>query len=493
MKTVLLPILLLFSWVCLPQNRVFSQSGVIDARGGPAQLHWQNIAPNLCDSFSVEYGRGQERLRRKDYSGAFDHLCSAVLICKDSIRKAWDILPFLFKENDLLKRGAIKAKDSLQNLNLRLVIRNHELDSLHLVSIAQAKTIEQQTIEIYETKIKLLEEQNENKKKMEKLPFGPQQKIFLASEEKGGERIYFYIDAAGNRLNKMGDWYVAEQFDDNGFARVTDDTSNFLLDTFGTKYPLYMTRHDEERPHAKPRSGNRSSSSRKRHHRALGRILAANWNDEDLRNIPHKVKKMCYVRILSLNKNRIKKVRKFVGDLRHLEELYLADNPLKSVPRFLGSDSALTKLELGGTRIARLPVRVCRLPSLKILSLSRNDFKKFPRALTSSNSLLVLDLSHNHIDNIPMEISKLGKSLEVLDLCFNKISELPDGILKLDRLRILGLTGNQFNKFPKVIFGMKNLKVLRIGDNDCSNKERERQKIRDEMHEYLPDCQVYFY
>ena len=59
----------------------------------------------------------------------------------------------------------------------------------------------------------------------------------LASGEKAGQKVFYFIDQAGNEFQKLGRWRKAEQFDGFGFAKVVDEEEiNYLQDTTGHMY-----------------------------------------------------------------------------------------------------------------------------------------------------------------------------------------------------------------------------------------------------------------
>jgi Leucine rich repeat len=431
-----------------------------------------------CTHFQSLVLEGDAKFKVGDLRVALNKYQSAIVDCRDRALEVQPLILLVFdridevrKEADIARNEAIHARDSVETLNRRLLARNAALDSINRMVLAQRDSIEFLTQKRFEAEIALLKEQRENRKKMERLPFGPQRTIFLASEEKVGGKVFFYIDADGKRLRHLGEWDIAQHFQNDGYATVKNDTADFMIDSSGTKYPLFKRRTEG----------------------AFQKALAAEWNDEDLKRVPRKVKRMQYLRLLFLNMNHLKRIPKFVEDLQYLQELQISDNEFRTLPKFLGNDSALTTINASGNLLRKLPRKIGHLPQLKILNLSRNRFQQIPQGIMDSKTLVTLDMSHNQLRDVHPNIGKLGNTLEVLDLCFNKLDDLPREIGRLDNLKILSITGNEFGRFPKIIYSLKSLQVLRIGDNPCSNRERERNKIRDDLYQKLPGCQVYFY
>ena len=59
----------------------------------------------------------------------------------------------------------------------------------------------------------------------------------LASGGKAGQKVFYFIDKAGNELQKLGRWRKAKQFDDSGLAKIVDEEGlNYLMDTTGQTY-----------------------------------------------------------------------------------------------------------------------------------------------------------------------------------------------------------------------------------------------------------------
>ena len=113
------------------------------------------------------------------------------------------------------------------------------------------------------------------------------------------------------------------------------------------------------------------------------------------------VEKLVYLHRLYLNNNNLRKLGKEVAlqNLFGLEELYLAENKIKSV------------------EVGFLPV------NLKVLDLSINKLKSFD--FKEANSLFVLehvDLSGNQITKL--DIMEISKDLHYLDLSGNKIQTI---------------------------------------------------------------------
>lgn len=95
----------------------------------------------------------------------------------------------------------------------------------------------------------------------------------------------------------------------------------------------------------------------------------------------------------------------------------------------------------------------------------------------SLNGLKVLDLSGNDFEQLDKEILKLS-SLEVLRLDFNRLRQLPDDMPDcLPNLRELTLDGNEFSTVPACIFRMRRLMACQMERNPLSLRLASGQVI----------------
>jgi len=110
--------------------------------------------------------------------------------------------------------------------------------------------------------------------------------------------------------------------------------------------------------------------------------------------------------------------------------------------------------------------------SLQFLNISSNKFKRFPEELRQFPNLKSLKLDHNFIKTLPQWLANSFKSLEILsvsdnllqDLSFMDAAELK-GSLGVS-LRFLDVSFNHIDHIPIQIQHLKDLKSLRLHNND---------------------------
>lgn len=66
--------------------------------------------------------------------------------------------------------------------------------------------------------------------------------------KKYGRNVYYFIDENGIEVEKLGQWVKADQFNENGFARVRtkeeDKLVDYLIDTSGYRYKVAYSVND---------------------------------------------------------------------------------------------------------------------------------------------------------------------------------------------------------------------------------------------------------
>ncbi len=127
------------------------------------------------------------------------------------------------------------------------------------------------------------------------------------------------------------------------------------------------------------------------------------------------------------------------GNIPHLEELTIDNNPVEHLPDTLGTLSDLKTLYVTNGRLSSVPASIGQLTALENLSLTGNRITKLPESIGNLTNLVALNLAYNNLDSLPASITNLTK-LEILDL-----------------------TGNRFRTFPRVL--PPNIQYLFIGGN----------------------------
>ncbi|XP_047398453.1 leucine-rich repeat protein 1 isoform X4 [Sciurus carolinensis] len=127
---------------------------------------------------------------------------------------------------------------------------------------------------------------------------------------------------------------------------------------------------------------------------------------------------------LDLSHNHIKKLPATIGDLIHLQELYLNDNHLESFSVALCQSTlqkSLRSLDLSKNKIKALPVQFCQLRELTDLKLDDNELIQFPFKIGQLANLRFLSATRNKLPYLPSEFKNL--SLEYLDLFGNPFEQ----------------------------------------------------------------------
>ena len=104
----------------------------------------------------------------------------------------------------------------------------------------------------------------------------------------------------------------------------------------------------------------------------------------------------------------------------------------------------ITKLDLSGKNLTQIPEWVFDIRTLQELNLSNNKLKTLPNSFGNNNI----------------------KFISKLNLSNNKLSSLPDSFKKLQLLRVLDISENQFTKVPNEVLALKqHLYILKMRDN----------------------------
>lgn len=120
-------------------------------------------------------------------------------------------------------------------------------------------------------------------------------------------------------------------------------------------------------------------------------------------------------------------------------------------------DNHITEVNL--TYYPKIPNSIGNLTHLETLYLSCNNFNKLPVEFMNLINIRTLDLSWNEFKEIPDEINKLS-SLEEFNMSNNYLTEVPCWISTLENLNYLNISGNEIKCVPKSIESSKKIKNL---------------------------------
>jgi hypothetical protein len=215
---------------------------------------------------------------------------------------------------------------------------------------------------------------------------------------------FYFIDKNGDPVGKLGQYDKAEQFDWTGFAKVRHKGKDYLLDTFGTVYPVAYTI-----------AGLKSD------------ITALDLRGIKLNSFPAEALGHPQLEVLILN-----------GDYGTENNITLPVG-IEKLPR-------LKSLQLASCQLNTLPAEIGQLTNLQSLDLRNNQLSSLPAesALWRMKNLQSLDLRNNKLSRLPAEVGQL-KNLQSLNLSVNKLSSLPAEIRGLKSLKELYLRENPFS------------------------------------------------
>ncbi len=134
-----------------------------------------------------------------------------------------------------------------------------------------------------------------------------------------------------------------------------------------------------------------------------------------------------------------------------------------------------------------IPIKFFEMKQLRNVEL---DTEVNMDTLQSNISNLVfletLIITKSNLKNLPKEIGTL-KRLRKLTIAWGRsLVEVPPEIGNLTNLEELDLFRNNLTNLPKEISNLKKLKLLKLGENNFSDFERNK------IVKALPNCKIYF-
>ena len=130
-----------------------------------------------------------------------------------------------------------------------------------------------------------------------------------------------------------------------------------------------------------------------------------------------------------------------IGNLVHLETLWLSHNDLTTLPPEFGNLVNLRALHINNNQLEELPAEIGNLTNLRDLDLSYNQLRRLPPEIGNLTQLDELYLEHNQLTSLPVEMGNLG-NLYWLDIADNQLSQLPSEMGRLP-LRYINISGNR--------------------------------------------------
>lgn len=322
-------------------------------------------------------------------------------------------------------------------------------------------------------------QENEKYEKLIKAFYFYKERFALAYKD----GYFYFMDKAGNRVNKLGTWTEAGQFDSKGFAKVKRmgfKNTFYYLDTSGNKFRGIFDNEELlmllNTPLSIPDSAYKEW---------LG-LPCPPYCDFDLKDstiiiqvlkIQGPSNKIDIKQLMSINLTRFSlleqlELSNFEADslysnictLQHLSHLNLQNNHLRYLPKEIHCLKKLKFLNLSNNKLTRIPDQFYDLTNLTELILNGNRIDTLQHDIKKLKKITVLDLRSNSLNALPPSMEELS-DLAALNISSNQFKELPVSICRLKKLKTLGLYNNKLDSLPDEIGNLKQLNGLNIGRN----------------------------
>ncbi|CDW80826.1 leucine-rich repeat-containing protein 40-like [Stylonychia lemnae] len=236
-------------------------------------------------------------------------------------------------------------------------------------------------------------------------------------------------------------------------------------------------------------------------------------SNNEITSIPEEISAQEFITWFNIQNNKLEEVPAGLFAIKTLKFLDISYNKLKIIPESIAACQALVELHIAGNMLTELPHSIGDLKNLEILDLKRNKINFLPVEFGCLTRLLKLDLEENQLTRVDNFISSLNQ-LTHLNMSKNKISQVDQDALanltllveldlhqnqmkifdsvpksfkldtltlaynfiekisNLDRaanLSVLDLHNNKLEEFPESIIDLKNLKTLKVSNNNLSD------------------------
>lgn len=190
-------------------------------------------------------------------------------------------------------------------------------------------------------------------------------------------------------------------------------------------------------------------------------------SDNELRRIPHSIKKLTHLKWLYLNHNKIKRIPHWMLKLQGLKELQINYNRLKLKKSTFKRLKHIKLLQIGGNHLTHIPENIALLKNLRSLNLGKNELSSVPSSFAKLDSLRTLIFYQNKFTSIPPEVFHLHY-LNELDFYYNSLDSLSPALGSLTRLKHLYLAFNHLKSIPDTMRNLKNLTHLYLHHNELT-------------------------
>ncbi len=179
---------------------------------------------------------------------------------------------------------------------------------------------------------------------------------------------------------------------------------------------------------------------------------------------------------LGLQRNLLRTLPPWLGELTSLLSLYVGQNPLEALPDGLGALPALQRLLLSETALTRLPDDLGESPVefIHLEGIASLDWAQAFAVLARCPRLTSLALNGNagigaHLDGLAAL-----RSLRQVYLSACELTEVPPALWKLEALVDLSLVDNPLTHVPDALVLLPSLRSLMLPKGRAFAAERRR-------------------
>lgn len=348
-----------------------------------------------CPRYAAIIRAGDSLAGKGKYIEALNKYYSAQTHCKEKAAEVQALIKKMFLQINQLKITAEHANDQAQRAKRDALVEKAK------TAVALEKVVMAQD----SARINL-----EKANKLINAFYFYHKKFALAFSNNN----FYFIDTLGNSVDKLGRWIKAEQFDDEGFAKVQKEiikrsggyqTSQFLLDTMGVSYPAaYDIRI--------------LSSMEALNVEALD-ITGKDFGSENPTDSSNEILENKRLKILRVRNSSMTHLLPQIGKFKELTYLSFLNSGLDSLPAQIGELKNLVSLRLMINRLSTLPGQIGELDSLTSLDVSGNQLTTLPEQTGKLGKLASLNISENELTHLPAQMGEL-KNLTLLDLRGNE-------------------------------------------------------------------------
>lgn len=293
---------------------------------------------------------------------------------------------------------------------------------------------------------------------------------------RSNEKKYFSVSQALSEPQNVCNLTISNDIDINKLSQTGGQFSQIKILTLKTvsdikipQMPSLLTLHildigekdEDEEGNTAVRSAPDSKASIKSEEESEGT------------SIPSAIGKLSNLTMLYITITNIKKLPPEIGDLRQLQKLFLTGNPdLTTIPVSVAKLENLTNILLSKNPRLNIPDSLFSHQTLEHITVADGKLTGIPKTILQLKNLKYLSLSHVRLNKIPGQIGNLS-SLQTLDLTNNEIKNFPD-IHNLINLEELNLGNNQLSDLPPGTEKLKNLKALRLSNNNIDDSKTQK-------------------